>query len=67
MHLVVKARGLLFQNGHTPSPFSMELPAPKQSCSARNEKTAAPGVTVSEDFYDLFSDQEVKITGWKRA
>jgi hypothetical protein len=67
MHLVVKARGLDLQNGHTPSPFLMELPAPKQSCSAHSEKTGAPEVTVSEDFYDLFSDQEVKITGWKRA
>ena len=55
-HLVAEARRLDWQNGHTPSPFLMELYAPKQSCSARSEKTGVPRVTVRESFHGLFSD-----------
>ena len=66
-HLVAEARRLDWQNRHTPSPFLMELYAPKQSCAARSEKTGVPRVTVRESFHGLFSDQEVNITGGKRA
>ena len=55
-HLVAKARRLVWQNGNTPSPFLMELSAPKQSCGARSEKTGVPRVTVGESFHGLFSD-----------
>ncbi|MFZ0581503.1 MAG: hypothetical protein WAN72_08415 [Candidatus Acidiferrales bacterium] len=55
-HLVANARRLVWQNGHTPSPFLMELSAPKQSCGARSEKTGVPRVTVGESFHGLFSD-----------
>ena len=64
-HLVAEARRLDWQNGHTPSPFLMELYAPNQSCSARSEKTGVPRVTVRKSFHCLFSDQDVNIIAWK--
>ena len=66
-HLIAKARRLDRQKGHTPSPFLMEPHAPEKSGTAQSEKAGTPEVTISEDFHDLFSDQDVRITGWKRA
>jgi hypothetical protein len=65
MHLVAKARRWDWQNGDMSSPFLMELFAPKQSCLARSEKTGASEETVSEDFHGLFTNQDLRITGWR--